>query len=83
MDFLLIGSKPHINCKNMKLPNDICRCHDAACDTRYSCLRWLCRGTGSPQTPHCQSHCNEDGICYAIIDKDKPTIRDNYSVFMD
>lgn len=26
-----------------KLPYDICRCHDAGCPQRESCLRWLCR----------------------------------------
>ena len=26
--------------------NDVCRCHDATCEVRENCLRWLQRETG-------------------------------------
>lgn len=67
---MLIGSKPHINCKNMKIPNDICRCHGASCDTRYLCLRWLDRHGGDQSTPHAQILWDEDQVCYAFMNKD-------------
>ena len=41
---------------NHHLDHDICRCHDAGCDEREQCLRWLCReDEGNEGVSHCGS----------------------------
>lgn len=34
------------------LPGNVCRCHDAECPERASCLRWIHRDTGPGPSPH-------------------------------
>lgn len=37
------------------LSNDTCRCHDAGCDEKEQCLRWLCRNDEGKRVSHCGS----------------------------
>jgi hypothetical protein len=37
------------------LSNDICRCHDASCDVRESCERWLSRNDDGNWISHCMT----------------------------
>ena len=37
------------------LMNDECRCHDAGCPERMSCLRWLARDTAPDRSLVCNS----------------------------
>lgn len=37
------------------LLNDECRCHDAGCPERMSCLRWLARDTAPDRSLVCNS----------------------------
>jgi hypothetical protein len=36
----------------MRLPYDICRCHDEDCPQREDCLRWLDRKKSGARTSH-------------------------------
>ena len=40
----------------MKLPADVCRCHDDDCPQKETCLRWLARhDCGHPRINHAAS----------------------------
>ena len=45
-----------------KLPNDVCRCHDATCTKRQRCERYLQRNTGGERTPQ-QATMRVSGEC--------------------
>jgi hypothetical protein len=55
--------------------NDICRCHDAGCDERENCQRWINRNDMENNIPHSPSLFPYDiplgDPCYAIIEKVK------------
>lgn len=39
----------------MTLSDDVCRCHDARCEVREYCERWLQRNHGSQFTRHAET----------------------------
>ena len=39
----------------MRLPDDVCRCHDNSCYRRRNCLRWIERNNGGERTPRAET----------------------------
>jgi len=53
----------------MKLPHDICRCHDSTCPLKDSCLRYLQRHDTGERTPHAESLREGDTCNHHIKEK--------------
>ena len=53
----------------MTLTADITRCHDASCQGRKRCLRWLERESGNS---HAASHRTDGGYCLSFIHAGPP-----------